>query len=329
VIIIISAFKNLNFQKKHFPEIFNSYIQNKDNYLKKEDADSIKIESSNIVDIKDKIVIVNDNYIELLKFFNIPQHMMKEIEDSLYKYNEIIIVDSFLEDIIKDHKNKILTLNFSHGYAVHYYKISITNRFSYALLKDVAKVILMRNLNEFEKSILMKQDIDIEKINEQEDLKRFLFNIKCLYCEKNYIDQALNKKDNFDKNHLKLNPEVVKEHFDNLEFNYIQLDKIINDAQKKNNIKELLLDSAMIDFEGNSILMLKKILLEGEFAFNYFVVQIYIKNYEIFFNEISGIIKGENEIFEESLDKGINKIKAIVSKQLKDLREDIEKFFRV
>jgi hypothetical protein len=67
--------------------------------------------------------------------------MMNEIENSLHRYNEIILVDSFLEEIIKDHKNKILILNFPHGYAVHYYKISLTNKFSYALLKNAAKVI--------------------------------------------------------------------------------------------------------------------------------------------------------------------------------------------
>ena len=330
----MQVYDNIDFQRKNFPEIFKGYtnIKEADSEVAVSIAQQEEI-SENIV--KDEIVILCESFEEILvNALNLPYEIKSELTDEFEDYEIICINNSYLEKEPKRyHSKKLMELYYTHGYNTKFYKISLVKKIHRHQLKRAAVVIILKELDFYDKMALKEINYLQATSNSVQELREILLRFKCYYNEKTFTlneFSSKSKKDNIYTNNL---IEGSYSAFLSLEIcTYLSsrlVDKSIDDSEYYK-----VVDMCINEFSKEAKEILEKFIVSPDFTKNYIIVEIYlsisqkvvkdITKYvlEIFKKEVKGILNkatSSTDIYLALLDSSITEVDNLLKEKIEEL----------
>jgi len=329
--------ENLSFQKKHFPNIYEQYIENSKE--KQNDVDS-KIEEIEL-NIKNQILIVCENYEEILidvlnLSYDLQENLKKDLKE-IESYNTIMIHNSYIEKF-KNHSSKnLLELDYIHGYNTKFYDIKLVKKVSNKMLKNAVVIVVIKKLDIF--SELSLKGIDYTKLepNDKIGLKELLINFKSQYSLQKFIEQDfIDNKKNINKDSNTLIGSSYQMCF-SLEICKF-VNKNINIHKTSRKVYVEINTLCLKEYSNHALEIMKIFIKTPEFNKNFSIVQIYFEMekkftkdikefiFKVIASEVNYIVetnKTNVDIYQELLKGRIMELDGILKEQIKELYSTI------
>lgn len=330
----MKVYDNISFQKKKFPEIFKSYTNI--NEAESEVAVSI-IEDEEVNDsiAKDEILILCESFEKILvNALNLPYEIKQELKNEFEDYTAVSINNSYLEKESKrDYSKNLIEIYYTHGYNTKFYKIKLVKSLDKFQLKRAAQVIVLKELDFYDKRALKGSDYFQSTTDNVEELRAFLLKFNCYYNQKNFIASEFHSKTR--KNNIYINNLIEGSYstFLSLEIcNYLSQrlnDKTIDDSEYYK-----VVDMCINEFSKEAKEILEKFIVESDFTKNYMIVEIYLKLseqvvkdinkyvFEVFKSEIKIILNNETsstDIYLALLDSSVIQVDNLLKEKIEEL----------
>lgn len=331
---------NIIYQKENFKDIYSSYFNNGSDTAEEEAA--VSEVSENDSEIEDKILILTDNFDDILqKLFGITEIMY-------LKSCNVISSDTTINEQLQDIDTMIIEKNYSDttieiigntakikcmfSYRLFDKKIMITkNEGKKKLLDNVYKIYCLRELSIFEKHSFKKKSEKIINLNGLDELKeeliklRFKYNIK-FNCSKKSRGNA-DYTDLLKGQYLcSLSLSII---------NSINEKKIMEKGEKQ--ILNFI-SSSVLEFYTNEVNKLTRIYLKTDFHYNFVIINCVLEEKKEFniilnkficsiYNEITDlkVLKSQSEIKIGLINSGLKNIDKIVTESIERLSTSINK----
>jgi hypothetical protein len=258
--------ENLEFQKKHFPEIVESYHQ-------KQGREAVK-EQGVKTSIRSNIVICTDDFDSMMQNL-FPIYRLAEFEPYLpfEKYSEILIKEKRIENIEVDPVKNSCVVELTHSYRLKHYHVQLVKSLKKKYIDSAASIIVYKKLDLFSKRALQKRKYKDLCGKSEEELKTYLRMFVDYYQETVYIEQCLEEK-------IKAIDTQVLEFFDQFDSvlgldicNHMAADEEIYIEEDYPKFKQRYLK----EFQSYSVKILEGMMKKQEFTNNFRYVDVYLR----------------------------------------------------
>jgi hypothetical protein len=280
--------RNLDFQKRYFPEIHACYLDK----LNNEVALTILKEPKEYTEEK-YIQIVSDDISNIVtRIFKIPSYLLNQFE--IDDIEEIHLIKDIHESI--ESFGRILEIKYPYPYVLSIDKVIVSNKVKKEVSINRMKIYILKNLSIFEKNYLKNSQFKIENLSDTNQLEKCLINFKPTYKIKHLIIQNSKKNQNEDKT-IRTTDEYKNIIIGNLV-------KIVLNSKEDNakiTVKKLI-KYIVKEYENESVKIVKNFMTDN-FLKNFKIVQICINNKEKFLEHLDDKYLNEIESYIEEIRK--------------------------
>lgn len=274
--------KNLEFQHKHFPQVYRQYVELSSSAGKRP-TKKVGTDQDIVEKIRDEIIIICQDYAEILRVFRLPYRMQKLLPPEIEDYAIVRIESAYVEKILASETQKEVQLQFHHGYYSNCRIIVLAKSPSKAIIQNVAKIIVMRELDFFAGRLLRDYDC-LNVAGGVAELRKTLSEFKLGYDETKFLSGQ-----------LQANQEEVAHYprfLENQLESVLSLDicRILNDLLRTRAVNQedcrMIMEKYTQEFEKMALELLNRLIIDADFTKNFWLVNYYIAQLKAFEKEV-------------------------------------------
>ena len=265
--------KNLEFQEKFFPEIYQSYSSDLGSFNEGEE-EPFEVPST---PLRDKILIYTDDFAGVLK--DVFHYIRSDEELQQYhSFHEVTILDKRVTQQEIDTFQNTCVIEMTHVYRLKHYRVSLVHKLNRKSMNAVCEVIVLKPLDLFSKRALKGVPYkDFTNMTEDQEkiaaLKDYLQHFKNYYDEGKFMEDTLENK----QRHLDDSIKELLDDFDSVTGLEV-VNQLLSSADLLSKSQYMKFKTKILhEFQRYALSILASLIEKGAFTRNFLLVEVYLE----------------------------------------------------